>query len=166
MQPMPQQKLSKKAMMRDNPSSADFEAWGNPFSINDVESKSFRLGYGLSSGRFRTIFELIFVISLEDDLLWPGLSKPGILTGKCLKHQFENSNKRNPNANRGKGKRRKWINWHWTTFEWPFIMQRHLLDTLSDRCRCFLWFIEMTHGKSVLIKSVIEPDNFRKKTHN
>jgi len=66
MQPMPQQKLSKKAMMRDNPSSADFEAWGNPFSINDVESKSFRLGYGLSSGRFR-----------------------------------------NPNANRGKGKRRK-----------------------------------------------------------
>jgi len=66
MQPMPQQKLSKKAMMRDNPSSADFEAWGNPFSINDVESKSFRLGYGLSSGRFR-----------------------------------------NPNASRGKGKRRK-----------------------------------------------------------
>jgi len=66
MQPMPQQKLSKKAMMRDNPTSADFEAWGNPFSINDVESKSFRLGYGLSSGRFR-----------------------------------------NPNANRGKGKRRK-----------------------------------------------------------
>lgn len=59
MQPMPQQKLSKKAMMRDNPSSADFEAWGNPFSINDVESKSFRLGYGLSSGRFRTVFELI-----------------------------------------------------------------------------------------------------------
>jgi len=66
MQPMPQQKLSKKAMMRDNPSAADFEAWGNPFSINDVESKSFRLGYGLSSGRFR-----------------------------------------NPNQNRGKGKRRK-----------------------------------------------------------
>jgi len=66
MQPMPQQKLSKKAMMRDNPSSADFEAWGNPFSVNDVESKSFRLGYGLSSGRFR-----------------------------------------NPNSNRGKGKRRK-----------------------------------------------------------
>merc|ERR1711970_623027 len=66
MQPIPQQKLSKKAMMRENPSSADFEAWGNPFAINDVESKSFRLGYGLSSGQFR-----------------------------------------NPNQNRGKGKRRK-----------------------------------------------------------
>ena len=152
--------------MRDNPSSADFEAWGNPFSINDVESKSFRLGYGLSSGRFRTIFELILLISLEDALLWPGLSKPRILTGKCFKHQFENLNNRNPNANRGKGKRRKWTNWHWTTFEWPFIVQRHLVDTLSNRCRCFLWFIEMTHGKSVLIKSVIELDNFRKKTHN
>jgi len=53
MQPMPQQKISKKAMMRENPSAADFEAWGNPFSINDVESKSFRLGYGMSSGKFK-----------------------------------------------------------------------------------------------------------------
>merc|ERR1711990_1275033 len=29
MQPMPQQKMSRKAMMRENPSAADFEAWGN-----------------------------------------------------------------------------------------------------------------------------------------
>lgn len=53
MQPMPQQKQSRKAMMRDNPSAADYEAWGNPFSVNDVESKSFRLGYGLNAERFR-----------------------------------------------------------------------------------------------------------------
>jgi len=53
MQPMPQQKISRKAMMRENPSAADFEAWGNPFSVNDVESKSFRLGYGMSSGKFK-----------------------------------------------------------------------------------------------------------------
>ena len=54
MQPMPQQKISKKALMRENPSAADYEAWGNPFSVNDVESKSFRLGYGMNgNGRFK-----------------------------------------------------------------------------------------------------------------
>jgi RNA-binding protein NOB1 len=53
MQPMPQQKMSRKAMMRENPSAADFEAWGNPFSVNDVESKSFRLGYGLNGTKFK-----------------------------------------------------------------------------------------------------------------
>jgi len=51
MQPMPQQKVSRKAMMRENPSAADFEAWGNPFAVNDVESKSFRLGYGMGGGQ-------------------------------------------------------------------------------------------------------------------
>jgi len=50
MQPMPQQRVSRKAIQRDNPSAADFEAYGNPFSLNDVESKSFRLGYGLKNG--------------------------------------------------------------------------------------------------------------------
>jgi RNA-binding protein NOB1 len=53
MQPMPQQKLSKKAMMRSNVMAADFDASQSPFSMNDVESTSYRLGFGRGNGRFK-----------------------------------------------------------------------------------------------------------------
>jgi len=47
MQPRPQQRISRKAMMRTNVNAADFDAMESPFCVRDVDSKSYRMGFGL-----------------------------------------------------------------------------------------------------------------------
>merc|ERR1712043_33601 len=47
MQPRPQQKLSRKALRKQNPTAADYEVCGNAFADHDVVSKSFQLGLHL-----------------------------------------------------------------------------------------------------------------------
>ena len=53
MQPMPQQRVSKKTMMRNNVMASDLDAMESPFHFNDTESKGYRLGFTQRNRHFK-----------------------------------------------------------------------------------------------------------------
>ncbi|CAG5088115.1 Oidioi.mRNA.OKI2018_I69.PAR.g11735.t1.cds [Oikopleura dioica] len=53
LQPMPQQRVSKKTMMRNNIMASDLDAMESPFHFNDTESKGYRLGFGQRNRHFK-----------------------------------------------------------------------------------------------------------------
>jgi len=53
MQPMPQQRVSKKTMMRNNVMASDLDLMESPFHFNDTESKGFRLGFNQRNRHFK-----------------------------------------------------------------------------------------------------------------